>query len=139
MRSDQQILINGLLLQREELFLRIHELESAADAILGEPYPFVRPILPSDNRGKRKPGSQGRAAVLGKDPLRRLESGETAFRVTYRRFGQTVHEDHDEVDALRSLLLAQGKTLSVTRIETIDFAGHTKAVLLDRAETSATG
>lgn len=135
MRSDQQILINGLLLQREELFLRIHELESAADAILGEPYPFVRPVLPSDNRGKRKAGATARAAA--KDPLRRLEPDEAAFRVTYRRFGQTVQEEHDEVDALRTLLTAQGKTLVVTRIETIDLAGRTKAILLERADTTA--
>ena len=48
MRPDQQIQINTLLLTREELFVRVHDLEQAAAAILGEPYPFPRPALPSD-------------------------------------------------------------------------------------------
>jgi hypothetical protein len=126
MRPDQQIQVNGLLLQREELFVRIHELEQAAAAILGEPYPFTRPPLPSDQRGKKK---TVRAAA--RDPLRRLEGLETAYRVTYRRSGQSVQEDHDELDALRTLLAAQGGHIQVTKIETIDLGGRTKAVLLE--------
>ncbi len=128
MTPTQQIQINGLLLQREELFVRIHDLETAAAAILGEPYPFTRPPLPSDQRGKKKPGS---ARTAARDPLRRLEGLETAYRVTYQRAGQSVQEVHDELDALRTLLAAQGANLRVTRIETIDLGGRTKAVLLD--------
>lgn len=126
MRSDQQIQVNGLLLQREELFVRIHELERAAAAILGEPYPFTRPPLPSDLRGKKK---AVRAAA--RDPLRRLEGLETAYRVTYRRAGQSVQEDHDDLDALRTLLAAQGTHLQVMKIETVDLGGRTKAVLIE--------
>lgn len=55
MPADQQIQINTLLLTREELFVRVYALEQAAAAILGEPYPFTRPALPSDIRLKRKP------------------------------------------------------------------------------------
>jgi hypothetical protein len=130
MRPDQQIAINALLLQREELFVRIHDLETAASAILGEPYPFTRPELPSDERGKRKASSR---PVAARDLVRRLEGRETAFRVTYRRFGQSVQEVHDDPDALRTLLASQGANLQVTRLETIDLGGRTKAVLLDRA------
>jgi hypothetical protein len=101
MRPDQQIQINSLLLDREELFVRIHDIEQAAAALLGEPYPFTRPVLPSDARSKRKPTAP-RAASPG-DALRRLEGLETAYRVTYRRFGQIVTEDHDDLDALRTL------------------------------------
>ena len=129
MRPDQQIQINSLLLDREELFVRIHDIEQAAAALLGEPYPFTRPVLPSDARSKRKPTAP-RAASPG-DPLRRLEGLETAYRVTYRRFGQIVTEDHDDLDALRTLLSARGANLAVTRLETIDLGGRTKAVLLD--------
>lgn len=128
MRADQQIQVNGLLLHREELFVRIHEIEQAAAAILGEPYPFARPALPSDAKPKRK-SSAPRVATPG-ESLRRLEGLETAYRVTYRRFGQVVTEDHDDLDALRSLLSAQGAHLTVTRVETIDLGGRTKAVLL---------
>jgi len=127
-RADQQIQVNGLLLQREELFVRVHEIEQATAAILGEPYPFTRPALPSDAKPKRKPSAPRN--VSPGESLRRLEGLETAYRVTYRRFGQVVTEDHDDLDALRTLLAAQGANLSVTRVETIDLGGRTKAVLL---------
>jgi hypothetical protein len=128
MRPDQQIQINSLLLDREELFVRIHDIEQAAAALLGAPYPFTRPALPSDAKPKRK-SMAPRAASPG-ESLRRLEGLETAYRVTYRRFGQVVTEDHDDLDALRTLLAAQGANLTVTRIETTDLGGRTKAVLL---------
>lgn len=128
MRRDQQIQVNALLLQREELFVRIHDLENAAVAILGEPYPFTRPPLPSDPRNRRKPAPSRPATP--RDPLRRLEGLERSYRVTYRRFGQTVQEDHDDLDALRTLLASQGASLQVVRLETIDFGGRTKAVLI---------
>jgi hypothetical protein len=143
MRADQQIQINGLLLSREELFVRVHDLEQAAAAILGEPYPFTRPALPSDAKPKRKSPSApavssstlrfpapASPAALARESLRRLEGLETAYRVTYRRFGQVVTEDHDDLDALRTLLSSQGANLTVTRVETIDLGGRTKAVLL---------
>ncbi|WP_438481135.1 hypothetical protein [Oleiharenicola lentus] len=128
MRSDQQIRVNGLLLQREELFVRIHEIEGAVSALLGEPYPFTRLSLPSDQRAKRKPATRASAA---RDPLRRLEGLEVAYRVTYRRAGQTVVEEHDEIDALRTLLASQGTSLQVTLIETTNLAGHRLAVLVE--------
>lgn len=129
MRADQQIQINTLLLQREELFVRIHELERAASAILGEPYPFVRPALPSDQpRPKRK------AARPAADPVRPLEGRETAYRVTYRRAGQVVTEEHDDPAALRTLFASQGTHLQVTRLETLDHGARPKALLYSRAE-----
>ena len=120
--------------------MRVYDLEQAAAAILGEPYPFTRPALPSDLRTKRKNtplpsersvGFQPPSAAV--DSLRRLERLETAYRVTYRRFGQVVTEDHDDLDALRTLLASQGAHLTVTRIETIDLGARTKAVLLGEA------
>eukprot|EP01031_Cornospumella_fuschlensis_P012771 gene12771-15607_t len=112
-----------------------------AAAILGEPYPFTRPALPSDAKLKRKPTAAASSssprsaapaspAALARESLRRLEGLETAYRVTYRRFGQVVTEDHDDLDALRTLLSSQGANLTVTRVETIDLGGRTKAVLL---------
>lgn len=85
--------------------------------------------MPSDARPKRKPAAP-RPASPG-DPLRRLEGLETAYRVTYRRFSQIVAEDHDDLEALRTLLSAQGANLTDTRIETTDLDGRTKAVLLE--------
>ncbi len=124
MRADQQIQINTLLLEREALFVRIHELENAASALLGEPYPLTRPALPSDARpAKRKP------ARPAADPIRPLEGRETAYRVTYRRAGQLVTEDHDDTAALRTLFASQGTHLQVTRLETIDHGARPKAVL----------
>lgn len=140
MRPDHQIQINTLLLTREELFVRVYDLEQAAAAILGEPYPFTRPALPSDTKLKRKftapraesasPALPASPAALARESLRRLEGLETAYRVTYRRFDQVVTEEHDDLDALRTVLSAQGTNLTVTRVETIDLGARTKAVLL---------
>lgn len=128
MSGGSQIRINALLLQREELFVRIHDIEQAVAGILGEPYPFTRPALPSDQRVKRKPA--GRAAAGAKDKLRKLEPGEAAYRVTYRQLGQTRMETHESPEALRTLLAAQSAQLQVRTIETIDDAGAVKAILL---------
>lgn len=131
MSDDSQIRINALLLEREALFVRIHEIERAASALLREPYPFTRPALPSDQRGKRK--SAGRGIPAGaRDRLRKLEPAEIAYRVTYRQQGQVRVETHDSFDALRTLLAAQGAQLEVQAIETVDSAGTTQAVLFNK-------
>ena len=128
MSADSQIRINALLLQREALFVRVHEIEGAVSKLLGEPYPFTRPALPSDQRGKKK--SPARAAAAGaKDKLRKLEPDETAFRVTYRQQGQLRVETHDSLEALRTLLAAQSAQLEVQLIETLGSDGTIKAVL----------
>jgi hypothetical protein len=128
MSADSQIRINALLLQREALFVRVHEIEGAVSALLGEPYPFTRPALPSDQRVKRK--APARAAAAGaKDKLRKLEPDETGYRVTYRQQGQIRVETHDSPDALRTLLASQSAQLEVQLIETIDATGTTKVVL----------
>lgn len=130
MSADSQIRINALLLQREALFVRIHEIERSVSALLREPYPFTRPALPSDQRAKRK--TAGRPAAVAKDKLRKLEPDETGYRVTYRQQGQVRVEIHDSPDALRTLLAAQGAQLEVQLIETVDSTGTTKAVLLGK-------
>lgn len=126
MATAQQIRLNQLLLEREALFVRIHACEQAAAKLLGEPYPFERPPLPSDQRGKRK---ATKAGGPGRDALRRLEPGEVAYRVVYQNFGREVTEEHDEVEALRILLASQTAQLRVVRVETIDAAGAVVAVV----------
>ncbi|AHF91390.1 hypothetical protein OPIT5_15365 [Opitutaceae bacterium TAV5] len=127
--GDQQIRINTLLLEREALFVRVHDLERAAAKILGEDYPFTRPLLPSDVRAKIRPKKKSARTAVD-DPLRKLEPGETAWRVTWTQAGQTYQETHDNADALRTLLASQGEQLRVTRLETVDAAGDTRTVLL---------
>ena len=128
MSADSQIRINALLLQREALFVRVHEIEGAVSKLLREPYPFTRPALPSDQRVKRK--TPVRTAVASaKDKLRKLEPDETGYRVTYRQQGQIRVETHDSSDALRTLLAAQNAQLEVQLIETVDSTGTVKAVL----------
>jgi len=134
MRRDQQIRINELLLQREELFLRIHAAETEASRLLGAPWPFVRPVLPSDRRVRRKPGAPAAVSAPSAAPAfpaapRRLEPGETAYRVTYRQFAQTLTETHYDPDALATLLACRTDNLQVLRLETLDTAGAPSAVL----------
>jgi hypothetical protein len=135
MRRDQQIRINELLLQREELFLRIHAAETEVSRLLGAPWPFVRPALPSDRRARRKPGAPA-AAVSAPSAApafpaapRRLEPGETAYRVTYRQFAQILTETHYDPAALATLLACRTDNLQVLRLETLDTAGAPSAVL----------
>ena len=128
MPDDSQIRINALLLEREALFVRIHEIERAASALLREPYPFTRPALPSDQRTKRK--NPARASAAAPKTVRKLEPGEVAYRVTYRQLGQSRVETHDSADALKTLLSAQGAQLQVELIETLAATGEVKATLL---------
>ena len=127
MSTPAQIRINALLLQREALFVRIHEIERVASALVRQPYPFTRPPLPSDVRGKRKPA----ARAGSNEVLRKLEPGEVAYRVAYRQFGQTKVETHESADALRTLLAAQGAQLQVLTLETLGADDTVKAVLPD--------
>jgi hypothetical protein len=132
MADTSQIRINALLLQREALFVRIHEIERETTALLREPYPFARPPLPSDLRGKRKPAARANrpGTAAGKDGLRKLEPGEAAYRVTYSQFGHTRVETHESADALRTLLAAQSAQLQVLALETVDAAGTVRSALL---------
>ncbi len=129
MNVDRQILLNRLLLEREAQWVRIHAAEQAVAALLGEPYPWTRPALPSDQRGRRKATGAPRSAAAPRERLRKLEERETTYRVVYRQFGKTVTELHAEPEALRTLLAAQGANVAVERIETLDAAGAVVAVL----------
>ena len=147
MRIDQQIRINELLLQREELFLRVHAAEAEIARILGEPLALPRPPLPSERRGKRRPSpgavspniapgptashtlSDGAKPRVSGEKLRRLEDNEHAYRVTYRQFGRDAVEIHYELSALATLVASQGAQLQVERIETVDAIGAVRAVL----------
>lgn len=139
MRRDQQIRINELLLQREELFLRIHAVETEAARILGAPFPFARPRLPSQYRAKVKPGA---LAALAPPPpgggpapepplppptvVRRLAEDETAYRITYRQFSQTLTEEHQDTAALLTLLAAQTPLLQVLHITALAADGSAR-------------
>ncbi len=154
MATPRQILVNQLLLEREALWVRVHEIEREAAKWLGEPYPFERPELPSDRRKKRRstaasasaaavdrpdgaPGvttDAGATEPAGATPerLRRLEPGEAGYRVSYVIHGRGATEEHDELDALRVMVGSQGATLRVTRIETLDENGTVRATLFPR-------
>ena len=150
MESAQQIRINELLLEREALFLRIHALETKAAALLGEPYPFVRPTLPSDYRAKKKAGrpraTGGHSADSSSTPvrtvtLRSLEESEAAYRVVYEQLGRREEELHFDVGALGHLLACQGATLRVCSLEIVDEAGRVLETLLaeEAAKPAADG
>ncbi len=130
MRFDHTLRLNELLLEREAQFVRVYDLEQAAAKLLGEPYPFSKPVLPSDGKGKRKVAVPRSGLVAGsRDRLRRLEDGEVAYRVTYRQFDQIVSEEHDELDAIRTLFASQGAQLQVVRVETLDAVGAVRTVI----------
>ncbi len=151
MQLDRQIRVNELLLQREELFLRIHAAETEITRLLRGPYPFTKPALPSDRRSKRKSGAAAPASVSeffasaapppaplaaeknpsAADTLRRLADGEAAYRVTYLQFNREVVETHSDFAALATLLASQTAHLRVRKIETLDGAGAPRTVLFE--------
>ena len=127
MRRDQQIKVNEMLLEREELFLRIHAAEKEVLRIMGGDYPFTTVELPSNRRGKRKIApvraapapAHADASERAPITLRRLEAGEARYRVTYRQFAQVVVEEHSDFDAVRTLLACQSSQLQVQKLETL--------------------
>ncbi|WP_221033085.1 hypothetical protein [Actomonas aquatica] len=128
MTPADQIRINTLLLEREEKFVRVHELEQAAAAILGEPYPFSQPPLPSNQRRKQKgkakgAGAKGKAKGGGGLRLRRLKDGEVAYRVCYRDRNGEQEACYEESGPLLTLVGAQGGSLTVHSIDTVDTEG----------------
>lgn len=140
MRRDEQIRVNELLLKREELFLRIHAAETEVSRIFGGPFPFTLPDLPSARRGKRKasdarPASGQKSARSSSDSLRRLEDGESGYRVIYRQFSKTLVEDHHEFEALRTLLACQSSNLQVQSVETLTAGGKPGACLFSAPPT----
>lgn len=143
MQLDQQIRVNELLLQREELFLRIHAAETEITRLLRGPYPFTRSALPSDRRVKRKGGGAGPASAASSalsekktsaaDTLRRLGDDEAAYRVTYLQFNREFTETHPDFAAVATLLASQAAHLTVLRVETLDAAGAPRAILFARS------
>ncbi|MFH1497164.1 MAG: hypothetical protein ABII82_04990 [Verrucomicrobiota bacterium] len=134
MSDASRIRINALLLQREELFVRVHDIERSVNDLLGEPWPFEPPSLPSIRRPKAKPAkkraasapAKGARPAVDEPKLRKLDesSGETAYRVTYLQRGQTREETHDTPEALQTLLAAQGEQLRVLAIDAVDAHGE---------------
>lgn len=127
--AESQIRINTLLLEREALFMRVYELEGAASAILGELFPFTRPPLPSDKRSKKKRKPTKAKTADTKIKIRKLEPGETTYRVTYRQGEEILTEHHDSPEPLTTLLATQGALLEVQSIETLDETGAPVAQL----------
>jgi hypothetical protein len=127
--TAQRIRVNQLLLEREACFARVYECEQAVAQLLGEPYAWERPVLPSDQRAKRKPGV-GKGGGAAREILRRLEPGEAKFRVTYQNLGREAVEEHEDVEALRGLLASQTARLQVLRVETVAADGATVATLI---------
>jgi len=131
MRLDQQIRVNALLLEREELFVRVHELERRIEALLGGPYPFERPKLPSDQKPKRKAGPVRAEKPPTQTPELRPEPGEERYRIHYRQGSQCFTEEHVNLKALQQVLSAQSSALQVLRIEAVTPAGEILRVLLN--------
>ncbi|MCF3648646.1 hypothetical protein [Synoicihabitans lomoniglobus] len=132
MPDESQIRINTLLLEREALFLRVNALEQQAADLLGEPFPFEPPVLPSNRRGKRKATRRAKPGA-NKIKLRKLAEGESAYRVNYRQHGTVRTERYDVAEPLLTLLAAQGAELEVLTIETVDAQDVATATLFGPA------
>jgi len=127
MRSDHHIRVNECLLQREELFLRIHAVETEVTRLLGGPFPFTLPDLPSARRTKRPARALSPAPAKPPIALRRLEPGESAYRVTYRQFAKVMIEEHHDFEAVRTLFACQTPQLEIQSVEILNADGTVAA------------
>jgi hypothetical protein len=105
--------------------------------IMSGDYPFTPFELPSNRRAKRKTvpartapaPAPAEATARATITLRRLEAGETRYRVTYRQFAQVVVEEHSDFEAVRTLLACQSSHLQVQKLETLRADGSVGANL----------
>lgn len=117
---DKSIQINRLLIEREDHFAEIFDLERQVNIVLGKNYPFTQEsILPSQQRRKKKK----RKAVEKKAPKLRLRKlnpeTETAYRITYVKNDQAIREIHQDPRPLIILLNTALPHLTILTVETV--------------------
>ena len=135
MTIREEIEILGLLRQREAEFVKVWQCEDGICRLLGlSDFPFGGPPeLPSRIKGKRtvtveslrrKELEEKRQAggVAVKAPaIRKLQSGEDAYRVVYEHRGSTEASFQTDGELLRKLFMVEGDEFRLLSIETVRF------------------
>lgn len=120
MPGSDEILINELLMQREEQFNIVYDLEQEIEKVLGFAIEFEMPVkLPSQEKRKkvRKPTKE-RPKPTFKLPA--LKDDEFAYQITYQSSTESIVERHIDPSPLETLVQNTPKSIRIQKIETID-------------------
>lgn len=128
LKLEAQIRIDALLLKREVAFVRVYELESEIDQILGQPYPLPPPPeIPSSRKPGAKNGSRAKSARSGKKEVLKiedLEGEEICYRLTYCQDGEVTGELHEDRNALEQFLQRPLASIQALKLETVNRGGQ---------------
>ncbi len=114
----QQIQINDLLIERDSLFVQIHELEQQARQLVGPDYPFPRGSLPSDVKAKKKKASKSQATTKA-PKLEKLKEGEMAYQIAYTDKDELHIETHTNHMAIKRFVQLPSNCITIDAIEII--------------------
>ncbi len=130
-----EIEILGRLLLREAAFVKVWQGEDGICRLLGlSDFPFGGPPeLPSRIKGKRtvtvgslrrkelEEKRQAGGAAVKAPAIRKLQSGEDAYRVVYEHRGSTEGSFQTDGELLRKLFMVEGDEFRLLSIETVRF------------------
>lgn len=119
--TEELIAINSLLIEREAEFARVHSIEAEISALLGAEYPFDPPEVVVPSTIKKKAAKAKRAAKAKPIKVRRLATGEVAYRFTWIDKGQTVTNELTELKAVDTLINDTLPGMKLLKVETLDF------------------
>ena len=133
MSLDELIAINGLLIERETAYAGVSSLEDEVSKILGQAFPFQKPLaeLPSTKKAKAKRGAK-RAKKKGPPKIRKLRAGEIAYRVHTLQNGDRLIEDLPDFRPFEHLLLSPLPNLQIQKVEILDESRKPSALLYER-------
>ena len=124
MPGSDEIQINELLMQREEQFNIVYDLEQEVEKILGIPIAFELPrSLPSQAKRKKVPKPK-KQNLIPKFKLPGLSSDEIAYQITYQSSTETIIEKHIDQTPLETLLKNTPKSIRIIKIETVNRDGN---------------
>ena len=119
--TEELIAINGLLIEREAEFSRVHSIEAQISALLGAEYSFDPPEVTIPSTIKKKASKAKRAAKEAPIKVRRLANDEVAYRFTWIDKGQTVINELTELKAVDALINDTLPGMKLLKVETLDF------------------
>lgn len=127
LNTQQRLVVENLLLQREALYARVYAIEQQINALLGDEYPFPEPPepvavgAPKAQKAKKK----AKATTPAAPKLRPLEGPETAYRVQFQQASTQPPEVHVDRKSLQALLQSDTGLSMIAAIETLDAEGET--------------
>lgn len=132
MNLRKNLLLNELLIQREDGFLRVHQAEQAIARILDGQYPIPPPPDLPSNKGGAK--TNKKAQGLSKSPPRRvrtLNPGEIGYLIQYQQ-GEDLHTDTTADRKILQWLTRPESSWEIRSIKTIDFSGKVQEILFEQ-------